>query len=149
MKLEQKREKRFWKILIITQSTILLILALLTIYGYIEDTILIVFTATTIAALAMMYYLEKTNHKDKKYSNEVYWKKRYILLGTMAGLLIGFFGPVVIVFIVRILGGPNPALAESFWIVWITLWIIGPIIGGIAGYLIGKKRTYKPIDRAV
>ena len=149
MKQEQKREKRFWKTLIITQATILLILAILTIYGYIEDSILIVFATTTIAILVTMYYLEKTSNNGKKYINEVYWKKRYILLGIMAGFLISFFGPVLIVFIVRTLGRPNPALAEGFPIVWITLWIIGPIIGAIAGYLIGKKRKYKPIGRAL
>ena len=147
MKQEQKREKRFWKTLIITQSTILLILAILTIYGYIEDSILIVFATITIAVVIMIYYLEKTSNNGKKYINEVYWKKRYILLGIMAGFFISFFGPVLMVFIVRSLGRPNPALAEGFPIVWITLWIIGPIIGGIAGYLIGKKREYKPIGR--
>jgi len=66
----------------------------------------------------------------------------YLVLGGMIGLLIAFFGPTIIILLTRFLGGPDLAHAEGGGELWTFIIVIGPIIGAIAGYFIGKRKDF-------
>ena len=144
MKTESKTSKKFWIDVIIIYSILLVIFILAYYYGIIEGTILITWTASTIAMFTILIFMSKIHlNKDNK---DDYWKKGYILVGAVAGLFIAFFGYILIIILVIISGGPNLIYAEGSGEVWIALLIICPIIGGIIANYIGKRRGYKPIQ---
>ena len=145
MKPETKTDNTFWTSAIIIDSALLLIVSLLYFYGYIEISLWITWIAITIPGLAIVYFMDKVHLSDETGNQDDYWKVRYILLGIYAGLLIAFFGSILTIILVVMLGGPNLAHVEGFGELWIMLLIILPIIGGIIGNWVGKRRGYTPI----
>ena len=70
-------------------------------------------------------------------------KIAYTMLGGVAGLAITFFGtPILSVYSVSV-GGPNLLrLIDSYIFEYVTLLAIASILGGFAGYGIGKRNKF-------
>jgi len=145
MKIKPKTDKKFWTTIIIVQSINLLISSILYFYNYIDISLWITWIAITIPSVAIVYFIDKVQLNNNKENKDDYWQKGYILLGIFAGLVIAFLGPILITILVLMTGGPHLGHVEGLGELWIALLIIGPILGGIIGHLIGKRRGYKPI----
>jgi hypothetical protein len=73
-------------------------------------------------------------------------RRAYPMIGGLIGLIIGFIGPIILILLVMLTGGPNLAYYAGSGDLAISLLVFGTIIGAIIGYWIGKRRNFRRPD---
>ena len=64
----------------------------------------------------------------------------YATIGVMSGIIIAFFGPIAVILIAKVLGEPNLAYAHYGGEIWISLFLVLPLIGGNCKLLHWEKK---------
>jgi hypothetical protein len=136
--------RKTWLLIMISYVSFSIILLLLYFYGYIDGSRFFAGVTYIFAGLAFViavYVLQSYRHVlDKKM---LFWKIAYTMLGAWVGLVVAFFAPLLLFLFFRFLGETDLAHLQGSGEIWISLLVIGPLIGGIAGYNFGKKRGFK------
>lgn len=145
--LQKKKRKQFWTIAAIVQ--IVYFFSSITLYylKYIDLGRLVLYTILFIGSIGLSYLAYRAQEKKQPISGSNEEKKRsrnaYIIVGGVIGLVAGFFGPIFFILLFhRFLGGPNLARLLNSGEVWISLMVIGPLVGTIIGYYIGKRNKF-------
>jgi MFS family permease len=142
---KRKRQKQFWVVAALIQ--IVYLISVLTLYylNYIDFGKLVLYTILFIGAIGLAYLGYRVQNgtlalvKDEKKR----FKIAYMILGGMIGLVTAFFGPIIIILLTRFFGGPDLAHDEGGEL-WVFLIVIGPIIGAILSYYVGKRKNFNP-----
>ena len=136
--------RKTWLLIMISYVSFSIILLLLYFYDYIDGSRFFAGVTYIFAGLAFViavYVLQSYRHVlDKK---RLFWKIAYTMLGAWVGLVVAFFAPLLLFLFFRFLGETDLAHLQGSGEIWISLLVIGPLIGGIAGYNFGKKRGFK------
>ena len=139
--------RRFWPPTIIVCSVLIIAQCILYVLGYIDLSelcggILIVFVA--IPLTYGIWYLRTRYETSKKI--QLFYKIAFIGLGGVVAWVITFFGTALIILAVK--GMPKPSDPPPEYSVqlltFILMFIVPWIVGGFIGYLVGKRRNYRP-----
>jgi len=144
LRMKPKWWRRFWIEAAITSIIILAILLAAYFLGYINLTGLYKGIIMIIGGIGVAYMsVHVTRDVLSKRAQLLYNKIGYIWVGAGSGFLISFFGNILLVLLVRFLGGPDLAHIEGGGELWILAMVVLTIVGGIWGYRFGKKRGFR------
>ena len=142
MKEKPRWWRRFWPPTIIACSVLIVAQCILYLLGYIDiwrlcRGILVVFVA--IPLTYGVWYL-RTRYQTTKTMQSI---MRIAFIGGFGGIawVITFFGGA---FIVWVTGLPPPDYLTRWPTFFIVFFVVPWIVGGFIGYLVGKRRNYRP-----
>ncbi len=142
--LKRKRQKQFWTAAGIVQIVYLISVLSLYYVKYIDFGRLIIYTLWFIGGMILAYLGYRVQNgsilliKDEKKRVKLV----YATIGVMSGIIIAFFGPIAVILIAKVLGEPNLAYAHYGGEIWISLFLVLPLIGAIVSYYIGKRNSF-------
>ncbi|XHH10037.1 MAG: ArsR family transcriptional regulator [Candidatus Bathyarchaeia archaeon] len=146
-KLQQHRnQKKFWTVAALSQ--IVYLVTVLTLYqlSYIDFSRLILYSIMVVGSIGLAYLgytmpdrtpIPGSEEERKKF------QKFYPIAGGLAGLVAGFFGPVVATFVSLWLGGPNFLRIINAPIEILSFVASLIVIGSIIGYIVGKRNDFR------
>jgi DNA-binding HxlR family transcriptional regulator len=144
---EQKRQQRqFWIAAVIVQ--IVFLSTILTLYhlGYTDFGRLILYSAGAVASMILAYFGYKAQAKRSKLDAKE-TQRRYTIgftiVGVVLGAVIGFAGPILIVLLTRLAGGPDLARVDGGGEVWVAVVVAAIVAGGWLGHWLGKKEAFQ------
>jgi len=147
LRMKPKWWRRFWIEAAITSIILLAILLAAYFLGYIDLTGLYQGILTIIGGVGVAYMsVHVTRDVLSKRARLLFNKIGYIVVGAFLGSLISFFGSILLILLVRFLGGPDLAHLEGGGELWILATVVLIIVGGIAGYRFGKKRGFRSLS---
>jgi hypothetical protein len=142
----RKRQREFWIFAVLSQCIFSSTIFTLFYLGHIDFGRLVLYSAIAGASIILAYfgYRVQTNRRQTSMKEA---KRRLIItftiIGIVMGAITGFAGPILIVLFVRFLGGPDLARVEGGGEIWILVFVLGPIIGGLVGHWLGKKENFQ------
>lgn len=144
--LKKKRQKQFWTIAAVSQVIYFVSALALYYLNYIDFGRLVEYTMWFFGGVALAYLGYRMQDRQPMSGSDEEKKRlkiAYTMLGGVAGLAIAFFGtPILSVYSVSV-GGPNLLrLIDSYIFEYVTLLAIASILGGFAGYGIGKRNKF-------
>ena len=142
----RKRQKKFWIVAAVSQ--VVYLISVLTLYSlrYIDLGQLVLYTIWFAGSIALAYLGYRLQDKAllPGIREEKNYKIGYIVLGGVIGFAVTFFGTLIVSFLSVFLGGPDLVrLTDSYVSEYISILAIMTILGGFAGYFIGKKQSFK------
>ena len=69
-------------------------------------------------------------------------KAVYITIGAVMGVIFAFICPIVAILVFRLFSGQNLAYAQGGGEIWVSLFLVLPLIGATASYYIGKRNGF-------
>lgn len=137
-----KWRRRFLPIIIVSCAVLIVIQVSLYLLAYIE--LLTLFGGVLLPLLAIpisytVWYVQ-TKYQQTK-TVHLMNKMAFIVSGAFLAPAITLFGSA---FIVLATGLPPPASYLGTWSSLILIIIVSPIVGAFIGYLIGRRRDYRP-----
>lgn len=146
--LQKKKRKQYWTISAMIQIVYLISVLTLYYFGFVDSGRLVLYSILFVGSIGLCYLAYRAQGKKQPIPGSKEEKKRlkisYIIVGGMLGLATGFFGPISVILIVHYLGGPNLArVGGDSGYLWISLLVIGLVVGAIAAYWLGKRRNFK------
>ena len=142
---KKKWQRRFWTAVAVSQVIILMTVLALHLLGHIDFARSVQSSIAAISGIAIAYLgyrMQSTKPEPGSTEEKKRLKIAYILLGGWLGLIAAFLGPVLIILLSRFLGGPALAHAQGGGELAVFLVVIGPVIGALAGYHIGKRNGF-------
>ncbi len=141
---KRKRQKQFWTVTGIIQ--VVYLISVLTLYyiRYIDYGKLTIYTLWFTGGIILAYLGYRVQNgsilliKD----NKKRVKLVYTTIGVISGIIIAFFAPIALILIARVFGEPNLAYAQYGGEIWISLFLVLPIVGAIVSYQIGKRKGF-------
>jgi DNA-binding HxlR family transcriptional regulator len=100
----------------------------------------------------MLAFPEIKSENYQQIVNKKFFSKRafarhklfYVVIGTVLGCCVSFLGGIFLSIIsVGLFGGPGVGRFGIGWDFFVTLVLISTLIGGLGGYLIGKRKQFK------
>ncbi len=143
--LRKRRQKQFWTVAAISQ--VIYFVSVLALYsmGYLGVGNLVMYTLWFFGGVVLAYLGYRMQDKPLALGSEEVrrrFKIVYPMAGVVAGLVVGFLGPVIVSAISFSLGGPNlikNADAEDALLI-IT---IAVALGAVLGYWMGKRKDFR------
>jgi MFS family permease len=144
---EQKRQqRRFWIAAVSTQAVFLSTIFALYYLGYFDFGRLILFSVGAVASMILAYFGYKAQAKRPKLDAKETRRRRTIgftIVGVMLGAIVGFVGPILVVVVTRLAGGPDLARVNGGGEVWVAVLIAAVVAGGLVGRFLGKKEAFQ------
>ena len=143
---KKKRQLQFWTAVGITQIIILSTVWILRSIGYLDFVNAVQGTVAAISGIALTI-LGYRSFSNKPESGSIKEKSKmkvgYIVGGAWLGLVVGFFGPILLTLISMRFGGPNIfRLLDDNGLLFFFLLLSLANIGGIIGYYLGKRNGF-------
>jgi len=134
--------RRFWRSTIIACSVLIVLDGILYLLGYTDLSqlfggILVVFLAIPLTYGVWYIKIRYQTTKTIQLMNRI----AFIGTGGFVAWVITFFGGA---FIILAAGLPPPTDYLGQWPTFILLFIVPWVVGGFIGYLVGKRRNYRP-----
>ena len=143
---KRKRQRLFWTALGVSQIFILFTVWILHSTGYIDFANAVQGTVAAISGVALAY-LGYRSFSNRPESGSIKEKSKmkigYTVGGAWLGLVVGFFGPILLTLISMCFGGPNIfRLIDDTDSLFPLILLSLAIIGGICGYYLGKRNGF-------
>ena len=139
--------RRFWPQIIMVCSPLIVVQCIAHLLGYIDISqlcrgILVVFVGIPLAYGVRYIQIKYQTTKPMQLINKI----AFIVGFGWIAWMITFFGGAFIIWAVK--GMPNPGDPEPAYLVqlltFILMFIVPWIVGGFIGYLVGKRRNFRP-----
>jgi hypothetical protein len=136
--------RRFWPLTIIACSVLIVLDGILYLLGYTDLSQLLGGILAVFAGIPVTYgvwYLQTRYQTSKKM--QLINKIAFIGTGGFVAWVITFFGGAFIIWAVK--GMPTSHRPPEYpALIFIVIFIVPWIVGGFIGYLVGKRRNYRP-----
>ena len=144
---QKKKRKQFWTLAVVVQLFYLISSISLYYLNYLDFGRLVIYTILFIGSIGLSYFGYKAQIKNQPISGSNEEKKRtrnaYMIVGGVIGLVSGFFGPIFFILLFhRLLSGPILSGLLNSGELWISLMVIGPFVGTIIGYYVGRRKKF-------
>ncbi|MGD6808114.1 MAG: winged helix-turn-helix domain-containing protein [Candidatus Bathyarchaeia archaeon] len=143
---KRKKQKRFWTVAALSQLVYLAVVLTLYFSNVIDFSRLILYSIMFVGSIGLAYLgytmPDRTPTQGSEEERKKF-KKFYPVAGGLAGLVAGFFGPVIATFVSLGLGGPNFLRIINEPVEVFALITSPIIIGAIVGYVVGKHNNFE------
>jgi hypothetical protein len=143
---KRKRQKQFWIVAALSQIVYLVIVLTLYSYSYLDFGRLVLYTVMffgSISTAYLGYRMQKNAPMIGLEGEKSRFKKAYIMFGGVIGLVLAFFGTVLLTFISVRLGGPNfMRIINEPW-EFLVLASVLVVLGAVAGFFVGKRNNFE------
>lgn len=143
---KRRRQKQFWTVAALSQIVYLVIVLTLYSYSYLDFGRLVLYTVMVCGSISVAYLgyrMQKNVPVVGSKEEKSRFKKAYIMFGGVVGLVLAFFGTVLVTFISVRLGGPNfMRIINEPWefFVYVTVLIV---LCAVVGFFIGKRNNFE------
>jgi threonine/homoserine/homoserine lactone efflux protein len=144
---KQKRQRKFWTVLALTQVVYLTVVLTFYQIKYLDIGQVATYTIWFIGSIFLAYLGYKLQNKrplQRLEQEKERFKIGYILLGGIIGMVIAFFGTPIISFLSVYSGGPNLLGLIDFHIFeYITILFSAIVLGAFGGYGVGRRNCFR------
>jgi hypothetical protein len=143
---KQKRQRKFWTAIGLTQVVYLTVVLTLYQIKYLDIGQVAIYTMTFIGSIFLAYLGYRIQNKRPLQSSEQIkegFKIGYILLGGIIGMALAFFGTPLLSYLSVSSGGPNfLKLIDNHVLEYVTILFASIVLGSISGYYFGKRNCF-------
>ena len=138
--------RRFWPQAIIVCSSLVVLDCILYLLGYIDlsklcgGILVVVFAGTALAYGVRYIQIRYQTTKPMQLINRI----AFIGAGGAVAWFITFFGGAFIIWAVKGMPKPGDPPPQYPALIFIVMFVVPWVVGGFIGYLVGKRRNYRP-----